>query len=113
MLGRGAVAGAPVVLAVDAAAHLLPAGPGLFRSWRSRPWPDRTLGTLLTVWLNSGERRQIVSLARRLSGPLSDRFPPLDRDQHRKSRVVAVQFLARQLLLRQSQNGRDRRYAIP
>jgi len=69
VLGRGAIAGAPVVLGVDAAARLLPPGSGLLGILAlSGVAGICTLAMLLTVWLNSSERRQIVSLARRLSG---------------------------------------------
>ena len=69
VLGRGAVASAPVVLAVDAAARLLSSEPALFRILALAAVAGIcTLATLLTVWLNSGERRQIGSLARRLLG---------------------------------------------
>ncbi len=69
VIGRGVMAGAPVVLAVDAAARLLPPGPDLLRIVAiSAVAGLGTLAASFTLWLSSGERRQIVSLARRLMG---------------------------------------------
>ncbi len=69
VLGRGALAATPVVLAVGAAARLLLAGPDLLRILvLSAVAGCMSLAALYTIWLDPAERGRITGLVLRLLG---------------------------------------------